>query len=154
MKPYIHEGDVILWNLQGSVGKNGLNRVGSDVAYLQWYYRLAAAHPETPQERRAIYMRIEVNGVCSGRDDDPLVAAIVAHQQRLAHPVVDGRVDPVPGSSGALRVGGGKSYFIIRLGARFATLYPHTWPRIDLIPGCPPSVAVDVRKTIPSLALR
>jgi hypothetical protein len=81
MKPYVHDGLAFMWNLNGSVGKGGDNNDQSDICYLQWYYTLVAQSSLVAPNRRAIYQNVSVTGVRSGRDDDPLVTAIVAHQQ-------------------------------------------------------------------------
>jgi hypothetical protein len=150
MKPYLHpagNGFHFQWNLDVAVGKGGPNSSKCDVTYIQWYYTLAAAHALTPEDRKAIYRKVSVTGSCRGTDDDPLVVAIVAHQRALSHPYVDGRVSVAHGS-GKL---GPSAFFIFRLGARLANMYPQAWPRLDLIPTCPPCVAQAVREAIPSV---
>jgi hypothetical protein len=133
------------WNLDSSVGKGGQNSSPCDISYIQWYYTLAGRNSLTPPDRQAIYQKVRVTGSCTGRDDDPLVAAIIAHQKALGHPQVDGRV--------SVAKGGGKfhmnAYFVLRLGARLADMYPNAWPRLDQIPGCPALVAQAVRQAIP-----
>jgi hypothetical protein len=151
MKPYIHNNEAFTWNLHASVGKGAANSVNSDISYLQWYYILAANFPETPQDRKDIYKRVSITGACSGRDDDPLVQAIVAQQRALQHPVIDGKASALPGMSGDVRTGDHKALFIIRLGARLATQFPAKWPRLDQMPGCPPSVAQAVLAAIPKI---
>ncbi len=152
MKPYIHEDVVFVWNLEKAVGKGGANSVLSDVSYIQWYYVLGAAHPEGNPARQAVYRQVKVTGTCTGLDDDPLVKAITIHQQSLKHPIVDGRISAIPGgASGGLRVGGGKAFFVVRLAGRFAYMFPNIWPRLDLIPGCPASVAKAVQDIIPRI---
>jgi hypothetical protein len=149
MTPYLHpvpNGAHFHWNLNCSVGKGGSNNLPCDVAYIQWYYTLAARHPETPPDRQAIYSRVQVTGACRGTADDPLVQAIVAHQTRLNHPRVDGRINVAHGSG---KVSDSAAFFIIRLGARFANMHPGHWPRLDHIPGCPPLVALAVREALP-----
>jgi hypothetical protein len=133
------------WNLDQSVGRHAQNGSAVDVTYLQWYYSLAAAHPNTPPDRRAVYGKVKLTGACSGRDDDPLVQAIMAHQQALNHPVVDGRISVATGTGSI----GASAFFILRLNARFAHMYPTLWPRVDQIRGCPPKVAEAVRAAIP-----
>lgn len=150
MKPYVHDADLFMWNLHNSVGRAAANNVQADVCHLQWYYTLAAKFHLTADERRATYSAVTVSGVCTGRDDDPLVRAILEHQKAISHPYVDGRASPVPGSSGGLRLAG-KAYFVLRLGARFSWMFPHVWPRVDLIPGCPGSVAAAVRRAVPTI---
>ena len=150
MKPYLHDSKYFMWNLEASVGKGGQNSVMSDVAYLQWYYTLAADFPETPPERRQIYKQVSITGACSGRDDDPLVKAIIAQQRALNHPVIDGKASILPGAAGHVRLGH-NAFFVIRLGARFAAKFPQQWPRLDLMPGCPASVAEAVQRALPKL---
>jgi hypothetical protein len=151
MKPYIHNNQFLLWNLEASVGKAGANSVNSDVSYLQWYYTLAATFPETPPDRKEIYKRVSITGACSGRDDDPLVQAILAQQRALNHPVIDGKASVLPGMAGDARIGDHKALFIIRLGARLASQFPGQWPRLDLMPRCPGTVAQAVLKAIPKI---
>lgn len=150
VKPYLHPaGEAIhfQWNLDRSVGKGGANNWAADVMYIQWYYTLAAQHALTPQDRKIIYRQVRVNGICRGTDDDPLVAAIHAHQQALNHPQIDGRISVAQGNGKI----GASAYFVLRLGARLANMYPNQWPRLDLIPNCPILVAQAVRQAIPSV---
>ena len=150
MKPYLHDNYAFMWNLDASVGKGGQNSVMSDVCYLQWYYTLAANFADTPPDRKAIYKSVTITGACSGRDDDPLVKAIFAQQRALNHPVVDGKASVLPGVAGSVRLGH-NAFFIIRLGARLATKFQQQWPRLDLMPGCPASVAQDVLRSVPKI---
>jgi hypothetical protein len=148
VKAYLHQdGDHfdILWNVDCSVGKGGQNHLRADVLYIQWYYQLAAAQSLTPDDRKNIYRAVKLTGTCSGKDGDPLVAAITAHQRAINHPQVDGRVSVATGS-GKL---GASAFFVLRLGARLANMYPDFWPRLDKIPGCPPEVASAVKQTVP-----
>lgn len=151
MTPFLHHAGALThfqWNLDCSVGKGGQNSIAADVLYLQWYYSLAAKHALTPADRKAVYAKVVVNGVCRGTADDPLVQAITAHQQALQHPVVDGRISVATGDG---RVGE-KAFFILRLGARLSDMFPNAWPRLDLIPGCPGPVANAVRACVPRVS--
>jgi hypothetical protein len=150
MKPYLHDNTIFMWNLHNSVGKGGMNNVNSDVSYLQWYYTLAADFAETPPERKAVYRNVKITGSCTGRDDDPLVQAITIHQKGLNHPVIDGRASALPGVAGGARVGE-KAFFVIRLGARLAAMFPKQWPRLDQMPKCPASVVAAVMEAVPKL---
>jgi hypothetical protein len=89
-----HRGSIVhfQWNLDYSVGNRGANSWPADVSYIQWYYTLAEQHPLTPEDRKAIYRQVQVNRICRGTDDDPLVAAMFAHQKALGHPQIDGRI--------------------------------------------------------------
>jgi hypothetical protein len=151
MKPYLHDNSYFMWNLDASVGKGGANNVQADICYLQWYYTLASTFPDTPAERKEIYKKVAISGGCSGRDDDPLVQAIIAQQRALNHPIIDGRASVLPGVAGSVRLGDHKAFFIIRLGARLASKFPQQWPRLDQMPRCPSSVAAAVMDCIPSI---
>ena len=150
MKPYLHDNIFLHWNLDASVGKGGANSVESDIAYLQWYYTLAADFSETPPDRKLIYKNVSITSKCSGRNDDPLVKAIVAQQKALSHPIIDGKVSALPGAAGHVRLGQ-NAFFVIRLGARLANKFQQEWPRLDRMPRCPASVAEAVRRSIPKL---
>lgn len=152
MKPYIHSwasgtGNSILWNIGSSVGKGAANNSPCDIFYLQWYYTLSAQAGITPEERKVIYRKVQMTGHCRGTDNDPLVAAISAQQEAMAHPRIDGRINVAHGAGKI----DGKAFHILRLGARLATLYPNLWPRLDLMPGCPALVAQAVRDVIPNM---
>lgn len=147
MKPYIY-GPKFMWNIDCSVGKGGQNSNATDVAFIQWYYVLAANFHLTTPENKAIYQKVKVTGSCSGRDGDPLVAAILAHQRGMNHPYADGKVSVVTGTG---RIGD-KAFFLIRLEARFAVMFPNAWPRLDLIPGCPGGVSKAALDAVPNLA--
>jgi hypothetical protein len=150
MKPYVHSAGQthhFQWNLDCSVGKGGANSLPCDVSYVQWYYALAADHPLTTPERRPIYQQVQITGMCRGTDDDPLVAAIIAHQQALHHPYIDGKLSVAQGTGKV----GETAFFILRLGARLANMFPSYWPRLDLMPRCPALVAQAVHAAIPSI---
>ena len=150
MKPYLLSAGTthhFQWNVDASVGKGGQNSNHADVMYIQWYYTLAAAHPETPPDRKIIYQRVKITGVCSGMDGDPLVDSIIAHQQRLQHPQIDGRISV---AIQGVKIGS-MAYFVFRLGSRFANMHPRAWPRLDLIQGCPAPVAAEVTAAIPRI---
>jgi hypothetical protein len=133
------------WNVDCSVGRGGLNNLIADVSYIQWYYSLAAENPLTPADRQEVYKKVVVNGHCNGTDDDPLVAAITVHQRALDHFQIDGKISVATGSGKV----GATAFFVLRLGARFANMFPQQWPRLDLIRRCPASVAQAVKAAIP-----
>jgi hypothetical protein len=117
------------------------------VSYIQWYYTLAAVQPNTPPNRKAVYAQVIVTGTCRGTTDDPLVQAILTHQTALKHPYIDGKISVAMGDGKV----GQLAYFVFRLGARLSNMYPQAWPRLDLIPRCPPLVAEAVRRCIPKI---
>jgi hypothetical protein len=136
-----------MWNLDTSVGKGGGNDP-TDVSFIQWYYALASNFHLTDPDNKALYEKVQITGFCNGTDDDPRVQAIIAQQQTTNHPEVDGKVSAVHGS-GKIGV---VAFFLLRLEARFAVMFPREWPRLDLIPRCPASVAKVSRDAIPTYA--
>ena len=150
MKPHLlpaGNGYHIQWNLDKSVGKGASNSSREDVTYIQWYYTLAAESPLIDRARAAIYAQVRITGTCTGRDDDPLVKAIIAHQTFLRHPVIDGRVSVAHGNGKV----GSNAFFVFRLGARLADMYPNEWPRLDKIKKCPDGVKKAVARCIPRI---
>jgi hypothetical protein len=151
MRAFLHhagKSSHFQWNLDCSVGKGGQNNLPEDVAYIQWYYTLAAAHPNTPPDRKAVYSKVRITGTCTGTADDPLVKAITIHQTALHHPIIDGKISVATGDG---RVGP-NAFFILRLGARLSDMFPQLWPRLDLIPNCPAQVVAVVKACIPRVS--
>jgi len=146
MHPYVY-GPKFMWNLDCSVGKAGANSRPDDVAFIQWYYTHAAGFHLTDPASKEVYRKVQVTGRCDGSDRDPLVAAILTQQRSMRHPTVDGKVSVVKGDGKV----GLNAFFLLRLEARFAVMFPNAWPRLDLIPGCPPSLHGTARGAIPTL---
>ena len=149
MKPIIY-GPKFMWNLSGSVGKGASNSDPTDVSFIQWYYTLSRDFHLTTPQAKAIYSQVNVTGKCTGQDSDPLVQAIRSQHTETKHPIVDGKISVVAGD-GKLNASG-HAFFLLRLEARLAVMYPNKWPRLDLIPRCPNSVAEVSRFAIPTMA--
>ena len=147
MEPYVY-GPKFMWNLSASVGKGGANSNVADVSLIQWYYTLASNFYLTDQANKDVYRKVQVTGRCIGTDSDPLVAAIMIQQRSMNHPTVDGKVSVVSGG-GKL---GDKAFFLLRLEARFAVMFPGAWPRLDLIPNCPAVVKSAVLSAVPQMS--
>lgn len=147
MQPYVYCSK-FMWNLDCSVGKGGANCMVSDVSFIQWYYTHAAGFHLTEPGNKEIYRKVKITGACSGADNDPLVAAIMAQQRSMNHPYIDGKASVVKGT-GKL---GANAFFLLRFEARFAIMHPNVWPRLDLIPGCPSSIQQVSRAAIPNLS--
>ena len=146
MHPYVY-GPKFMWNLDCSVGKGGTNKLVEDVSFIQWYYTHSAGFHLTGPEARETYRKVRITGKCDGTDNDPLVAAILMQQRSMRHPTVDGKVSVVKGD-GKL---GLNAFFLLRLEARFAIMFPKAWPRLDLIPNCPPSLQNIACASVPQL---
>ncbi len=147
MQPYVY-GPKFMWNLDCSVGKGGANSITSDVSFIQWYYTLAATFHLTDPGNKEVYRKVKITGLCNGTDNDPLVAAIIVQQRSMSHPNIDGKVSVVTGT-GKL---GAAAFFLLRLEARFAIMFPNAWPRLDLIPGCPGTVIAASLASVPNMA--
>ena len=147
MQPYVY-GPKFMWNLDCSVGKGGANSNRSDVSFIQWYYTLAANFHLTAPESKEVYRNVQITGSCNGTDRDPLVAAILIQQRSMNHPIIDGKVSVVTGAGKV----GLNAFFLLRLEARFAIMFPNAWPRLDLVPNCPTSLQQVARAAIPNLA--
>jgi len=148
MKALVY-GPKFMWNLECSVGKGGANSFAADVSFIQWYYVLSADFHLTTPECKAVYRNVQITGTCNGSDSDPLVRAIIEQQKAMNHPYKDGKVSVVTGDG---KVGGTSAFFLLRLEARFAIMYPNAWPRLDLIPKCPATVGQASLAAIPVLA--
>jgi hypothetical protein len=128
------KGPIFYWNLDGAVGRNGVNKF-DDVMFVQWcFYKLGKWQGQGFGELRAAFGKLPISGECSGRDGDPLVDTIKA-LQRFMGVMVDGRVSPTT-TGGTYTSGGGRSVFLIiyPLNAILQQMYPAQYPRIDLMP--------------------
>lgn len=146
MTPVVYSNNW-MWNIDASVGKGGQNSNQEDVSYIQWYYWLAARNAETPPERKAIYINVEISGKCTGLDSDPLVKAIIAHQTHLQHPIIDGKIS-VASVGGKVAT---SAFFVYRIGARLCRMNKALWPRLDRIDTCPLKVAQASLRALPDL---
>jgi hypothetical protein len=129
------KGPLFYWNVDGVVGKNGMNKF-DDVLFVKWcFYKLGKFQGTAPEVRAAID-KMTVNENCNGRDGDPLVEAIKTLQRFLNHPLVDGRVSPVKTGEGTYQHAGTRGVFLILypLNAVLQQMHPQQFPRIDLMP--------------------
>ncbi|MCV0394413.1 MAG: hypothetical protein K5872_15760 [Rhizobiaceae bacterium] len=151
MTPYVYGPPgyaKFMWNLDSSVGKGGANNNATDISFVQWYYTLSRDFHLTTPAAKAIYKNVAITGKCTGQDSDPLVQAILSQQRETRHPTVDGKISVAKGTGKV----GDSAYFILRMGARMAVMYPQAWPRLDQIPHCPGAVAAASKAAIPQMA--
>jgi len=91
------KGDKFFWNIDAKVGAMAPNR-GIDVQLVQVGYRAMLKTPANTGKLSAAEIdaisKIRPGAICTGREDDPLVRAIRAHEQRRGGPQ-DGVVSPL-----------------------------------------------------------
>jgi hypothetical protein len=126
------QGSIFFWNVDAPVGLNGKNKF-DDVLFVQWCFYKLGQWDKTPPELRATLRNTNVNGECSGRDGDPLIASIKALQQRFRN-MVDGRVSPAGKQVQYSYHNAEHTFIIFRLNAALRVLHPTQYPRIDLMP--------------------
>ena len=127
------QGDVFYWNVDGPVGMNGTNKV-DDVLFVQWCFYKMGKWDRLDPDLRAICSTTPVNGRCSGREDDPLIAIIKALQRSQKGLKVDGQVTPPTTDVRYTYHGKGHVFLILYLNAVLRVLHPAQYPRIDLMP--------------------
>lgn len=150
MRPIV-ANNWFLWNIDQSVGKNASNGNSADISLVQWYFVQLATRPAGVNPAHlSIYRAVRVTGSCSGRDDDPLVVAILTWQNSehadRAHSTVDGHVSVAQGTG---FYAAAAPFMILMLSDELAHWFPNVYPRLDLIPGCPSAIANAVRAAIP-----
>jgi hypothetical protein len=126
---------VFFWNVGAPVGLNGTNNF-DDVLFVQWCFYKLSKWEQTPPDLRPIFAKTPVNGACTGRAGDLLIASIEALQRAdwMRGAVVDGRIS-VPKAGGHYKYHGGKHTFMIfYLNAALRKMHPQQYPRIDLMP--------------------
>lgn len=127
------QGLIFYWNVDGPVGLNGTNKF-DDVLFVQWCFYKMAQWDRMKPELRAVYRTTPLNGECSGRDGDPLIAAIKTLQRSVPGLMVDGRVSPPTKGATYAYHGARHTFLIFYLNAVLRVLHPNQYPRIDLMP--------------------
>ena len=123
---------VFFWNVDSPVGLNAVNMM-EDVLFVQWCFYKMSKWIHLSVDSRSHYSKTGVNGVCTGREGDPLINSIKVLQQERDL-MVDGRVS-LPPSSALYTYHGEKHRFLIfYLNTVLRVLHPQQYPRIDLMP--------------------
>lgn len=135
----------LIWNLTANVGIGQPNQ-REDVQLVQFGYFAMANNTKNPPkpDLKAIYAAVRPGSEFTGREEDPLMRAIRAHQ-RSRGGAQDGRVSVMRGLSyqGA---DGPHSFIVLVMNNNFADLMPDDFPRLDKHLGCPQSVREAVRR--------
>jgi hypothetical protein len=126
-------GPAFLWNIDGPVGLNGAN-IFDDVLFVQWCFYKLGQYGRMPADLRAICAQTPVNGSCTGREGDALIASIKALQRFDAGAIVDGRVSPLAKDAIYNHRGERHQLVIVLLNGILRNMYPQLYPRIDLMP--------------------
>ena len=135
----------VFFNVDGVVGAAPAANNREDVLLVQFILKSVGEKPQekmTPEEI-AVFKAVNVTGVC----DAPTINAIklVQRKKHSVNPsiVVDGRVSPARG--GTYSYGGGV-WTIAIINDLMQDKNTEVWPRIDLMPNCPPEVRAMVKR--------
>ena len=119
------------WNLDDVVGLNGVNKF-EDVIFVQWcLYKMGNWQPAS--KIWPGLKKVNINGTCSGRADDPLVNTIQLAQAEFGGEM-DGRVSPMKNSAKFTHQGISHLFMIMTMNMALSQLYPQHYPRLDLMP--------------------
>jgi hypothetical protein len=137
-------GRVFFWNVDGTVGLNGVNNF-DDVMFVQWCIYKSSTWPGIDQAAaiagyatdahsfRESLRKVPISGSCSGDESDETVEKIKFLQALTTGPM-DGRVSPIHQSvrytdgSGVRHI-----YLIFWLNQILKDLHPREFPRLDLM---------------------
>jgi len=119
------------WNLDKVVGLNGAN-IFEDVLFVQWcFYKMGSWQPAS--QIWPGLKKVNINGTCSGRTDDPLVETI-----KLVEAVfggeMDGKVSPIKSSAKFTYHGIKYPFLLMVMNIALGQLHPDKYPRLDLMP--------------------
>lgn len=131
----------LLFNVEGSVGRNGQNLHSDDILLVQFLLsKMADSAIAFSAERRAKLANVPLTGTC----DAATIDGISAFQGQIADispgTVVDGKVSVASG----YEYGSG-TYTIVQLNSALRTRFPQFWPRLFDVPGCPPALQAKVK---------
>ena len=130
------------WNVDANVGAMSPNK-SDDVHLVQFGYALMSRLPVFDAELRAVFARVRVGVPCTGREDDPLVQAIRAHQRKRGG-AQDGHVSPIRATGQYADSDGPHAFMLTAINNNVFDSAPRLYPRLDLMPGCPPLVSAAV----------
>jgi hypothetical protein len=125
-------GPVFFWNVDGAVGRGGINR-WDDVLFVSWCFYKFARLQQTPPDLRTLFMKVGLTTECDGSPTHPIVGAIEAVQKRYHLQPVDGRVSPAHGVT-YIDHYNEFAYLIFRLNSVLRLAHPEHFPRIDMMP--------------------
>ena len=144
MVPFIvkkETGDKFFWNIDANVGVASPNRV-DDVHLIQFGYLIMSTAQATDPGLKPIFAAVKVGVPCTGREDDPLVKAIRAHQKGRGGPQ-DGHVSKLKTSETGFAPG--HAFMLVAILNNIFDATAADFPRIDRHPLCPESVRTAVR---------
>jgi len=119
------------WNVSGIVGLNGVNKF-DDVLFVQWCFFKMAKWPAAREIWPGL-SRVNINGSCTGRADDPLVETIKLAEAQFGGNM-DGRVTPISNSAKFTISGIKYPYLIMVMNIALSQMHPQQYPRLDLMP--------------------
>lgn len=130
------------WNVDANVGALSPNKP-EDVHLIQFGYSLMSRLPTIDADLRVIYARVRVGVACTGREDDPLIQAIRAHQRKRGG-TQDGHVSPIRAGGQYSDSDGPHTFMLTAINNNVFDSAPRVYPRLDLISGCPTLVSAAV----------
>jgi hypothetical protein len=135
----------VFFNVDGVVGAAPAANNREDVMLVQFILKSIGEKPQdqmTPDEK-AVFQAVNVTGVCDAATINAI--KLVQRKKHSVNPgiVVDGRVSPARGGSYSY---GGGVWTIAIINDLMQDKNTDVWPRIDLMPGCPPEVRSMVKR--------
>jgi hypothetical protein len=132
-------GSKFFWNIDANVGAASPNKT-EDVQLVQLGYSILSTAVNQSASLKAISAKVQVGATCTGRDDDPLVKAIRAHQAERGG-TQDGHVSTIKTQNGVyFDSSGGHTFMLTALINIIFDAQPADFPRIDKLPACPPAL--------------
>ena len=137
------KGQKFFWNIDANVGAISPNRT-EDVQLVQLGYSIMANSATLSADLKAIFAKVQVGVQCTGKDDDPLVKAIRAHQAGRGG-TQDGHVSVIKTTNGTyFDSSGGHTFMLTAIINNIFDAMPADFPRIDKHPSCPPALKAAV----------
>ena len=140
------EGPKIMWSVESNVGLSSPNKT-VDVQLVQLAYRLRLKNPEAKksEEERAAVAKILPGAICTGKADDPLVQAIVAHQKARGG-TQDAHVSKFTSSGNYVDKTGPHTHMMVALNFNMMSQLVGDFPRIDKNAECPAELKAEIAR--------
>lgn len=140
------QGCPIFFNVDSSVGNNGMNSNRTDILLVQFLVRkLGQIATNIPTDKRARMAKVVVDGLSGPNTIDGIRAVQeLMRDTKAPGTVVDGRISSARGYTYASSTG----WTIVNLNAALRSRSQSIWPRLHDLPDCPGELKSEFQKCL------
>lgn len=137
----------VFFNVDGVVGASPAENRREDVLLVQFILKSVGEKPQDQMtaDEKAVFKAVNVTGICDAATINAI--KLVQRKKNAVNKsiVVDGRVSP---ARGGYNYSGNGTWTIAIINDLMQDKNTDVWPRIDLMPTCPPEVKAMVKRAV------